>query len=230
MNNIIYFIDNIEKAIELQTQYLFYEIKKQNEKCTNRVTICDDTISVGEKIHIKVSGQQLTVNKSTTNEQINNLIKKNIEQLIETYDLVQLVIDCNLDESDNQNTSLQLINYLVQTFKNKLEKIIITIVSAHYFIDDHRTKIIDFINPKIRKKIKFLSRPMGRSDLGETYWDDKRTSNGKYELADTLYNMNTTDRKFEVIEEMLYESTESANYFGAILVRFLRNENIENSL
>ncbi len=232
--NLLYFIDNIDDAISLQQDNLKIEIKNHiidSMKLKPTINEKENYIRFDNSMKVYFNGKSITINKDDLDRRIEDFIKEDIMPLFDDYDIIQFAIDCNLDYDDRINTSYKLINKLLEKSKDKRDKIIITIVSAYYYKNEHQIEIINSLNQEIINEVKFLPRPM-INELNVYNWDDKRSSNGRYELGDILFEIsdNKDERPYEIIEELLYDDRASANYFGMLLVRFLKEEKIDKKI
>lgn len=229
---LLYFIDNIAEAISLQISNFEKEVNNHMNSDMNVQPIVDKDkhfMCLGQKMMVCLDGTSITINDDFPDEKVKEFIKDNIISLFNNYDSIQFVVDCNLDDNDRYNTSHKFVKNLFDIAKKHSDKIIITIVSAHHHTNQHIKQVLDELDNKIQKKVKFLSRPMN-NNLCHYFWDENQSSSGRYEIGNIIYEKYNKDRKFEIIENLLYENSSSANYFGILLSRFLKDKSIEENI
>lgn len=227
-NCLLFFIDNIEEAISLQSENLLKTIESYNNG-DMKLKTSNNGICIGNEINITISGKQIIVNEEDSDEIIEDSIRREIIPLLDEYEIIHFAVDCNLDDEEKHNTSYKFINSLLNITNNCMNNIIISIVSAHYQTSIHQKQVINKLETQTRETIKFLSRPMNNR-LDHLFWDNNLSSSGRYDLGNILYNVNEESREYEIIEELLYADNASSNYFGILLVRFLRNEKIDQAI
>ena len=240
MKGAVVFVDNFKKIIDLQKKGFISSIQMYNEKCKHKIIVNADDCQIvmpyyfgekskGDSIKIDILGIKTIIEEETKEDNIKKFINDSIICLCDNYDLIHLVIDCNLNMDDKDNTACKFVNEIEKIDNCYLNKIILSLVSGHYLGKKDQENILNSIENVKEKKIVFIYRPISSdAKRDEHYWDEKQSSNGEYSLADELYKKYGKIKVYEVIEEMLYGDSAAANFVGSLLVRFLRDDDIDD--